>query len=120
MTNKIETSSQLLCFEAEFRSMGLRQSTGDAPTLSTNQRFSDLYTACSQNDLDLVRVLLQSSTFEEINTHEINGSTALHLAVQLVHVDLVRLLLDEYGVCRHRTDSQGHTAFQLATTDEIR
>ena len=100
--------------------MGLRQSTVEDPTSSKKQSFSDLYVACAQDDVDLARVLLHTSPFEEINTHEINGSTALHLAVQLGHADLVRLLLDEYGVCRHRTDAQGRTAFQLASTEELR
>jgi len=106
--------------------MGIRHSTDqhslptvDDSKLPTNKS-SDLYIACSENDLDLVRVLLDTSPFEHSNMHEINGSTALHIAVQLGHASIVRHLLNNYGVCRHRTYSQGHTAFQLAPTDEIR
>ena len=112
MTNQIQISFHLLCFEAEFRSMSLRQSPVDDPMPLKKLRFSDLYMyiACSKNNVDLARVLLQSSPLVEIN-----GKTVLHLDVQL---DLVRLLVDEYGVRRHRTDSQARTPFQLASTEK--
>ncbi|CAF3680708.1 unnamed protein product [Rotaria socialis] len=55
-----------------------------------------------------------------IHCHETNGSTALHVAVECGHTEIVRLLLHDYGVCRHLPDSQGCTAFELAKTDKMR
>jgi hypothetical protein len=55
-----------------------------------------------------------------INCHEINGSTALHVAVECGHIEIVRILLHDYGVCRHLLYSENCTAFELAQTDEIR
>ena len=83
-------------------------------------KFSDLYKACLENDLDLVHTLVATSTFEMINYHEMNGGTALHIAVEWDHTEIVRFLLHDYGVLRHLLDSQGRTAFELAQTDEIR
>ena len=106
--------------------MGVRHSVDPSsrwpvnePSRSTD-RCSDLYMACLDNDLASVQVLLETSPLEEVNTLEIDGSTALHLAVQLGHVEIVRLLLHGYEVPRHRTNSEGLTAFQLASTDELR
>lgn len=62
----------------------------------TRTELSELYVACSNNDIDRVRDLLATTPFEEINTHEINGSTALHCAVESGHTDIVRLLLHDY------------------------
>ena len=83
-------------------------------------KFSDLYKACLENDLNLVRALVATSSFEMINFHEMNGSTALHIAVECGHTEIIRFLLHDYGVFRHLLDSQGRTAFELAQTDEIR
>ncbi|CAF1444949.1 unnamed protein product [Didymodactylos carnosus] len=83
-------------------------------------KFSDLYNACLENDIDLVQSLVATSSFEMINCHEINGSTALHIAIECGHTEIVRFLLHDYGVFRHLLDSQGRTAFELAQTDEIR
>ena len=83
-------------------------------------KFSDLYKACLENDLRLVHSLLAASSFDMINCHEINGSTALHLAVECGHIEIVRLLLHDYGALKHLLDSQNRTAFELTQTDEIR
>ncbi|CAF4500735.1 unnamed protein product [Didymodactylos carnosus] len=83
-------------------------------------KFSDLYKACLENDIDLVQSLVATSSFEMINCYEINGSTALHIAVECGHTEIVRFLLHDYGVFRHLLDSQDRTAFELAQTDEIR
>ncbi|CAF0900645.1 unnamed protein product, partial [Didymodactylos carnosus] len=87
---------------------------------SLMDQFSDLYNACLENDIDLVQSLVATSSFEMINYHEINGSTALHIAIECGHTEIVRFLLHDYGVFRHLLDSQGRTAFELAQTDEIR
>ncbi|CAF1480843.1 unnamed protein product [Adineta steineri] len=81
---------------------------------------SSLYKACFENNVDIARDILQKSTFDKINRHEVNGSTALHLAVECEYPEMVRLLLHEYDVFRHLTDGQGRTAFELARIDKIR
>ena len=85
-----------------------------------NNAFSGLYLACCQGNLNDVRALLEMSHFETINRHEANGSTALHAAVEHGHVEIVRLLLYDYGVIRYLKDHNGSTAFQVAQTEELR
>lgn len=81
---------------------------------------SDLYIACFEDEIDSARNVLKNSQFENVNRRELNGSTALHAAVECGHVEMVRLLLHEYGVIRHIADSNGRTAFELTQTDEMR
>ena len=88
-------------------------------TVERKTQLSELYVACANNDVDLARALLETTPFDMINTPEMNGSTALHCAVQAGHTEIVRMLLCDYEVYRHRLDGQGRTAYELAQTDQM-
>ncbi|CAF2052430.1 unnamed protein product, partial [Rotaria magnacalcarata] len=100
--------------------MGLSYSKTINRNECDSNKFSDLYKACLENDIDLVQSLLSTSSFEMMHCHEMNGSTALHVAVECGHTEIVRLLLHDYEVFRHLRDSQGCTAFELAHSGEMR
>lgn len=51
---------------------------------------------------------------------ESNGSTALHIACSQDFVDIVRILLNDNRVDRHRLNKDGRNAYQVASTEEIR
>ncbi|CAF1667248.1 unnamed protein product, partial [Didymodactylos carnosus] len=79
-----------------------------------------LYWACRGGDLDAVKEILSSTPFSDVNHLEPNGSTALHAASFFGHVDVVKYLLHERGIIRHRKNRHGLTAYQEASTQEIR
>ncbi|CAF2831214.1 unnamed protein product [Rotaria sp. Silwood2] len=81
---------------------------------------SPLYHACQAGDVNYVRELVSSLNYSDINHRELNGSTALHAASLFGHVDIVRILLHERGVMRHRRNRDKMTAFEVAANDEIR
>ncbi|CAF1337008.1 unnamed protein product [Didymodactylos carnosus] len=81
---------------------------------------SPLYWACRGGDLDAVNEILSSTPFSDINRLEPNGSTALHAASFFGHTDVVRFLVQERGIIRHRKNRHGLTAYQEAPTKEIR
>ena len=81
---------------------------------------SDFYWACRAGDLESVRELIASKPFSDLNRLEPNGSTALHAASYFGHTDVVRLLLHQRGVVRHRRNRHGVTAYEEAVTNEIR
>ena len=81
---------------------------------------SDFYWACRAGDLDSVRKLIASNPFTDLNHLEPNGSTALHAASYFGHTEIVRLLLHQHGVMRHRRNRHGVTAYEEAANDEIR
>ncbi|CAF3647160.1 unnamed protein product, partial [Rotaria sordida] len=80
---------------------------------------SDLYWACRTGDLDTVQKLIAATPYIDINRLQPNGSTALHAASFFGHASIVRLLLHQYGVIRHRRNRHGLTAYEEADTDEI-
>ncbi|CAF1473366.1 unnamed protein product [Adineta steineri] len=82
---------------------------------------SDIYKACGYNEIDYLRILIETSLDDaKINQLESNGSTVLHLACSKGYTDIVRLLLNDRRVDRHQTNINGQTAYQVASTDEIR
>ncbi|CAF1522360.1 unnamed protein product, partial [Rotaria magnacalcarata] len=81
---------------------------------------SEFYWACRNGDIETVRKILSQSDYNEINRLESNGSTALHAAVYYGRTEVVRILLREYGVERHRRNLHNLTAFEEAADDEIR
>ena len=83
-------------------------------------QFSDLYMACERGDADSVREIGLKTDYVVLNKREPNGSTALHAACSLGNVEVVRVLLHEFVVVRHQRNLQGRTAYEEATTDEIR
>ncbi|CAF4285802.1 unnamed protein product [Rotaria sp. Silwood2] len=64
--------------------------------------------------------MLPAIPYDQLNQLEPNGSTALHAATYFGHLDIVRLLLHEYGCQRHLRDRHGFTAYEKAQTDEMR
>lgn len=81
---------------------------------------SELYYACRNGDIDKVKELLPTIPYEQLNQIEPNGSTPLHVATHFGHLDIVRLLVQEYRCPRHVQNLNGLTAFQEAQTDEMR
>ncbi|CAF3096240.1 unnamed protein product [Rotaria sp. Silwood2] len=87
---------------------------------SQKNQVSQFYIACRNGDIETVKQILSTTPYEQINQLEPNGSTGLHAASFYGHTDIVRLLLLEYGCERHRLNSYGLTAYEEATTQEIR
>ncbi|CAF1149933.1 unnamed protein product [Adineta steineri] len=82
---------------------------------------SEIYRACRYNDINYVQALIETSSNDtDINQLESNGSTALHFVCSKGYTNIARLLLNDYRVDRHRTDRNGQTAYQIASTEEIR
>ena len=81
---------------------------------------SDLYWASRAGDIDAVRQILANTNFNDLNHLEPNGSTALHASSFFGHADVVRILLQERSVMRHRKNRHGLTAYEEAANDEIR
>ena len=80
---------------------------------------SAFYLACRNGDLDTVEQMLPILTLDEINQIEPNGSTSLHAACYYNHPQIVKLLLD-YGALRSTRNSHGCTAFDEATTEQVK
>lgn len=81
---------------------------------------SELYRACRNGDINVVRHILSARNLSNLNQLELNGSTALHAASFYGHTEIVRLLIEEYDVFRHQVNRYGKTAYEEAATDEIR
>ncbi|CAF4073985.1 unnamed protein product [Rotaria sordida] len=81
---------------------------------------SQFYFACRNGDIDTVKQILPTIPYDQLNQLEPNGSTALHAATYFGHVDIVRLLLHEYGCQGNLQDRHGFTAYEKAQTDEMR
>ncbi|CAF1263214.1 unnamed protein product [Rotaria sordida] len=81
---------------------------------------SQFYFACRNGDIDTVKQILPTIPYDQLNQLEPNGSTALHVATYFGHVDIVRLLLHEYGCQRNLQDRHGFTAYEKVQTDEMR
>ncbi|CAF3177400.1 unnamed protein product, partial [Rotaria sp. Silwood2] len=84
--------------------MGNHTSSDAASEASCIGEASPLYWACRNGDVRMVRQILSDQQFSNINQLELNGSTALHAAAFFGHIEIVKLLLHEYGVIRHRNN----------------
>jgi hypothetical protein len=81
---------------------------------------SAFYFACRNGNLELVRLMLSTISYGDLNRLEPNGSTPLHAASFYGHTETVRLLLCERGCDRSQSNRYGLTAYEEAKTDEIR
>jgi hypothetical protein len=81
---------------------------------------SKFYIACRDGDIETVKEMLPTIPYDQLNQLEPNGSTPLHAATYFGHLNIVRLLLHEYGCQRHLRNHRGFTAYEEAQTDEIR
>ncbi|CAF2997586.1 unnamed protein product [Rotaria sp. Silwood2] len=81
---------------------------------------SKFYFACRNGDIDTVKQILPTISYDRLNQLEPNGSTPLHAATYFGHLEIVRLLLHEYGCPRHRKNLHGLTAYEEAQTDEMK
>ncbi|CAF3707115.1 unnamed protein product [Rotaria sp. Silwood1] len=84
------------------------------------EEISRFYFACKNGDTDIVKQMLPTIPYDQLNQLEPNGSTALHAATYCGHLDIVRLLLHEYGCQRHLRNLYGFTAYEIAQTEEMR
>ncbi|CAF2650752.1 unnamed protein product [Rotaria sp. Silwood2] len=96
-----------------------KRNSSASSSSTVNDPVSDLYKACCDGDEDLVRGLLASLQYNDVNRRESNGSTALHAATSFGYANIVRILLD-FHVDRRQRNCNGLTAYQEARTDEIR
>ncbi|CAF2864405.1 unnamed protein product [Rotaria sp. Silwood2] len=81
---------------------------------------SSFYHACREGDSDQVKQLLASTSLDEINKIEPNGSTALHVACYYGHYDIVKILLDAGASRSIRNRRYQLTPFEEAHTEQIR
>ncbi|CAF2634740.1 unnamed protein product [Rotaria sp. Silwood2] len=54
---------------------------------------SEFYWACRNGDIERVKQLLLTISYNDLNTLEPNGSTPLHAATYFGHTEIVHLLL---------------------------
>lgn len=81
---------------------------------------SDFYFACRNGEIDKVKEMLPTISYDQLNQLEENGSTPLHAATYFGHIDIVRLLIQDYRCPRHFRNLYGMTAYEEAHTDEMR
>jgi hypothetical protein len=81
---------------------------------------SKFYFVCRNGDINTVREILPTIPYDQLNQLEPNGSTPLHAATYFGHLEIVRLLIHEYGCQRHLRNRYGFTAYEEAQTDEMR
>ena len=81
---------------------------------------SKFYFACENGDINTVKQMLATIPYYQLNRLEPNGNTALHAATCFGHLDVVRLLLHQYGCQRQQKNRHGLTAYEVAQTDEMR
>lgn len=91
-----------------------------APDVPRPGEASEFYFACRNGDIDKVKRMLPTIPYNQLNHLEANGSTPLHAATYYGHLEIVRLLLHEYGCIRHLRNRYGSTAYEEAQTDEMR
>ncbi len=87
--------------------------------VSPSNKCSDFYLSCRNNQIQQVKQLLRTITFDEMNKIEPNGSTALHSASYHGHYEIVKLLL-EAGVDRAIPNKYQCLPFDEAANDEIK
>ncbi|CAF0779244.1 unnamed protein product [Didymodactylos carnosus] len=80
---------------------------------------SELYQACSNNDIMKVKRYTEKLSIDDINRPEKNGNTALHIATLKGYTEIIKLLLKR-NPCRSIKNIYNYRPYQLATTDEIR
>ncbi len=79
---------------------------------------SEFYSYCSNGDIDQVRKILEAPdrpSIDELVKLERNGDTALHVATEKGHVEIVKLLL-EHRCSRTILNRMGKVASEGATT----
>ncbi|CAF1594474.1 unnamed protein product, partial [Didymodactylos carnosus] len=80
---------------------------------------SVFYNACRDNDIKLVKELLPNMTIAQINHVEPNGNTALHIATQNEHKEIIELLLN-VGISRSIQNQNEQTAYSIAPNTDIK
>ncbi|CAF1234128.1 unnamed protein product [Didymodactylos carnosus] len=89
------------------------------PAQTSPTACSRFYTACRNNDIELVKEFLETITPEAIDKVEPNGSTALHVASYLGHQEIVELLLQK-GANPAIINKYNCTPLEEAKTDVIK
>lgn len=74
-----------------------------------------LHVASDTKSADLVQHILEESLFENIDVMDVEGNTALHIAVSRNSLECTRLLL-ESGADPNAQNNQGNTALHLAVS----
>ncbi len=86
-----------------------------------NSRANNFYEMCRDGNIRGVRELLPQLTYEELNYREpISGHTPLHAACSNNHQKIVQLLLEQKACNRIILNRNGTTAYDVATSPNIR
>ncbi|CAF1106316.1 unnamed protein product [Didymodactylos carnosus] len=81
--------------------------------------FSKLYQFCANNNILAVERYIKNLSIKDINRVEVNGNTALHIAVLNRSPEIIKLLLKR-NACRSIRNINNHRPYEIAETDEIR
>jgi ankyrin repeat protein len=79
---------------------------------------SPLMVACSQNHIQIVKMLLKQRDLRINQTESVFGWTALHFAAMEGHVEIVQLLLSNSEIDITIQEEGGNTALAMAQTEE--
>jgi len=82
-------------------------------SIDSYKKEANVHDACEDGDLELVRELITTSPSEIWKTDEICYFSALHVAANHGHLEIVKLLLDA-GADINRKSKSGETALHLA------
>ncbi len=82
-------------------------------SLLANNNYTDIHTAIYQGNIDTLSKLVASSTTERLNDQTDAGVSALHMAIKLGRIDIVKLLLTK-AIDTEIQDKHGNTPLHYA------
>ncbi|CAF3916579.1 unnamed protein product, partial [Adineta steineri] len=86
-----------------------------------SKRAKEFYETCRDGNVDRVRELLSTLTYEELNCSDpTTGHSPLHIACKNNHDKVVQLLLEQKSCSRIIINKDGTTAHDIATSPNIR